>query len=229
MSTLSINNTVKIIRSKNPESLWEILKSDVVLVIWERSPISFIKPALQALLQTKHPLRIDFQSDDWATFEENLLQHLPFSESHIRSSIQALKLDIVNLASRFTAISGHQHLRVRFERVENDGCALFHVDTLPLRLVCTYSGPGTQWVEEEHVCRGQLGLRGRTLEEANLAIVPDPNSIRTCPAWHVLIFKGRLWKGHGYFDGLVHRSAPVRHPNDFRLRLTIDFAETCTC
>jgi Protein of unknown function (DUF1826) len=34
--------------------------------------------------------------------------------------------------------------RVRLTKVADDGCAAFHVDGLPLRVLCTYAGKGGQ-------------------------------------------------------------------------------------
>lgn len=229
MPALLSRSASSCIGASNPETLWEIRDPGVLLAIWERGAVAEIEPVLHALLQAKRPVRLDCASGAWQEFEGGLQRHLRTSGPRMQDAIRALTADVVDLAGRFSAISGREHLRIRFERVEDDGCALFHVDTLPMRMLCTYAGPGTQWVEEEDVCRDQLGSRGRSLDEANAAIVPDPDRIHTVPAWHVLIFKGRLWEGHGYSDGLVHRSAPVRHPRDFRLRLTIDFADSCTC
>lgn len=83
------------------------------------------------------------------------------------------------------------HSRVRLERVEDDGCALFHADT-------------------------------------RCAIVIDPTQIRSAPAWHVAVFKGRAWPG-AEDNALIHRSAPVSHRGEHRLRLCIDLSDACAC
>jgi hypothetical protein len=217
------------VSASSPEVLSRINSPETLLAVWERSPNQALELALSALLATAIPLRLDLESGQLARFREGLLRHLGRSAWKLEQSIEALTDDVAELTKRFSDLSGREHLRIRFERVEDDGCALFHVDTLPMRMLCTYAGPGTQWVEEDHVRRDQLGARGRSLSEANAAIVPDAQQIRTVPAWHVLVFKGRLWEGHGFSDGLVHRSAPVDGPGDYRLRLTIDFSESCTC
>lgn len=172
---------------------------------------------------------MDVHSSGSSALRRSFGAHFPNAKQEVRASFSALVEDFEILAAKFSAISRREHLRLRFERVEDDGCALFHVDTLPMRMLCTYAGPGTQWLEEDNVRRDQLGSKGRGIDETNAAIVIDPDKIHTEPAWNVIVFKGRLWDGHGYSDGLVHRSAPVRHPKDHRLRLTIDFADSCDC
>ena len=221
--------TRKTISSKSPSSLSRILAEGVLLARWERTALAGAEPGLKALRLARGPVAITTTSRQPADFHHQLCTLVPTAGPQERDSLRILAEDACELATIFAHISGREHLRLRLERVEDDGCALFHVDTLPLRMVCTYSGPGTQWLEEDNVRRDQLGARGRSLEEANAAIVVDPAKIQTAPAWHVLLFKGRLWEGHGYYDGLVHRSAPVRHPRDHRLRLTVDYSNSCSC
>ncbi len=219
---------VQVIRSSGFAGLRRIAQAPAQLAIWERAEIPAIMPALDALLGAGAAVQMDLQNPAHSEIVRSLTSTLLDSAAPTEA-FAALAADFLQLANEFRTITGRQHFRLRFERVEDDGCALFHVDTLPMRMLCTYAGPGTQWLEENNVRREQLGSRGRDLEAANAAIVIDPERIRTEPAWHVLVFKGRLWDGHGYSDGLVHRSAPVRHSRDYRLRLTIDFSESCAC
>jgi hypothetical protein len=129
--------------------------------------------------------------------------------------------DIVALGALFANAADCVQVRVRLCKVADHGCAAFHVDTLPARLLCTYAGRGMQWADEPHVRRAELGLRGRSAEAANAAIVPDAAEIRTMPTGAVAIFKGRLWRG-SEGGGLVHRSYPVCCGDHARLRLVID-------
>ena len=215
--------------SPSPSVLHEILEVEVLLAVWKRASIKEIEPALQFFLSAQQPVRVDITSSELARCGQHLGEKFLDVSPEIQAACEALAEDFKDLAGKFSTISGRQHLRLRFERVEDDGCALFHVDSLPMRMLCTYAGPGTQWLEEDNVRRDQLGSRGRNLNDANAAIIVDDRKIHTESAWHVLIFKGRLWESYGYSEGLVHRSAPVRHPRDFRLRLTIDFSDTCAC
>ncbi len=209
--------------------LFRILDSEILLTIWERLPLVDLQPALGALLRSTESMRLDVPSQEIGQLARRLEFFLKNTPPTVRSSVHGLAEDMQKLTNLFAEISGRDHLRLRFERVEDDGCALFHVDTLPMRMLCTYTGPGTQWLEEDNVRRDQLGSRGRGIQQANAAIVMNPEKIHTVPSWHVLVFKGRLWEGHGFSDGLVHRSAPVRHSTDYRLRLTIDFSNSCGC
>lgn len=132
--------------------------------------------------------------------------------------------DMGVLAAEFSAVARCAAVRIRLTKVADDGCAAFHVDTLPLRLICTYAGQGTQWADETDVRRNELGMRGRSVAEANATIVPDPARIRTMPTGAVAIMKGRLWPSLLH-TGLVHRSHPVCCGEHARLRLAIDPAD----
>ena len=87
-------------------------------------------------------------------------------------------------------------VRVRLAVVRDAACAAFHVDTLRVRLLCTYHGEGMQWADEPDVNRSELGLRGRSIAETNTAIVPEPGQIETVSAGAVALFKGLLWPGN---------------------------------
>ncbi len=105
-------------------------------------------------------------------------------------------------------------LRVRIERVEDDGCRLFHVDRVALRLICTWLGTGTQWLPEGAFHRGGLGCGCNDH-------VQDWSALREVAREHVAVMKGEGYPGNAG-HGLVHRSPPATraHP---RVLLAIDF------
>lgn len=142
------------------------------------------------------------------------------------ASLRSLAGDITHLSGLFSEIAKTIHPRVRLERVEDDGCAIFHADSLKIRLLCTYTGAGTEWLENTNVRRHELGSRGRSIRETNTAIVIHPANIRHIPAWHAAVFTGRGREGT---PALIHRSAPVSTSNDHRLRLCIDLPGDCGC
>jgi hypothetical protein len=136
--------------------------------------------------------------------------------------------DITHLSQQYTKLTGAVHPRVRLDRVEDGGCVLFHEDRMELRILCTYAGPGMQWVANADIDRAQLGLQGRTPAQANAAMVRDPNRIRSVPTGHVAAFKGALHPQNNV-GALIHRSAPVSGLNEYRIRLTIDDTSECGC
>jgi len=207
-----------------PEIFDAIHEEGVNLAVWERLPDRRTFDAVEALMDTKSQVRLDVSAPGKATLEALLLSLV--ASNTPRQSVFALASDIFNLSRLFGNVAGLAHPRVRLERVSDDGCALFHADTLSVRMLCTYAGAGTEWLENNNIRRGQLGIQGRSIAEANAAIVQDPASIRRIPRSHVAILTGRLWPG-GEENALVHRSAPVSTPKASRLRLCVDSA--CDC
>lgn len=193
--------------------LEEIRRPDVNLAIWLRSepPVSAIARFLEG-----EPVRVDVPRPTAETLRTALGP----------KSDRGLCADILRLTRIFGRIAGTEHPRVRLERVEDDGCALFHADSLRLRMLCTYAGEGTEWLGNDNVHWNELGLRGRTIEEANAAIVRDFGAVRSLPSRAVAIFSGR---GRPETPPLIHRSAPVRANGGVRLRLCIDLPTACAC
>jgi len=129
----------------------------------------------------------------------------------------ALARDIAMLANLYAGIVGKHGIRIRLERIDSDSCKKFHADWVGIRLLCTYAGPGTQWLPNEAVDRTLLG-RG-----SNEEICLDPGRIQSLPRYAVGLFKGEAWarnKGHG----IVHRSPPISRSRKTRLLLCVDTA-----
>lgn len=92
-------------------------------------------------------------------------------------------------------------------------CPRFHVDRVPVRLLCTYQGTGTEWLPETQVIRGN---RPGPLPDQQV----DDVSVERLATGAIGLLKGEAWEGNEG-RGLVHRSpAPDRHP---RLVLTLDW------
>ncbi len=113
--------------------------------------------------------------------------------------------DITFLGRLFVEMTRAQVLHVRLEGVDDDCCSKFHADNVSFRLVCTYRGPGTEWLRTcdvgtdapiQHLERGEVAiLRG------SRAATPER------PA-------------------LLHRSPPICGKDVKRLFLAIDDART---
>jgi FAD/FMN-containing dehydrogenase len=120
--------------------------------------------------------------------------------------------------------------RFRFElrRIDDDGCCKFHVDHHAARLLFTYVGAGTQWVEDGFVDRAVVGDPPIDVDLANAAIVRDLDAIRTVPAGEVMVMAGT-----GLPDvrvpPTVHRSPPTEAspPPHRRFVLTITALAGC--
>jgi len=81
---------------------------------------------------------------------------------------QALVNDIAFIVAVYGDLLGYQRVAVRLEVIRRAMCPRFHVDRTGIRLLCTYRGPGTEWLEEGQADRirmghGAGGMDGRTL------------------------------------------------------------------
>jgi hypothetical protein len=92
-------------------------------------------------------------------------------------------------------------------------CPRFHVDHVPVRLITTYAGVGSQWLME-----GVMDRRRLAQPEAEPA---DASLIQQMRSGDVALLKGEKWQGNeGY--GLIHRS-PQLAPGERRLILSLDW------
>ena len=74
------------------------------------------------------------------------------------------------------------------------GCKRYHVDQVPLRLLVTYSGQGTEWLPDEAADRKAFSLGA-----PNEKILIDKAARQFIEPWHVAIFRGGL-------DGVLHKT-----------------------
>jgi hypothetical protein len=132
-----------------------------------------------------------------------------------RSAGTGIGADIRNLLRVYADLTGVRRVHLRFDRVGEQTCPKFHVDALGTRLICTYRGPGTEWIEDRAVYRGALAVDGR----GNADIVVDPAAIHRLRPWDVALLLGG--RSGGQRIGIVHRSPPVS-PGQERWLLRID-------
>jgi hypothetical protein len=96
------------------------------------------------------------------------------------------------------AQSGFVPRSLRFEKIVDDGCRLFHADRVAARALCTYLGEGTEVLPASAADRGLMG-------HGDNRHVRDPEAIQRTPVGAVLLMRGDL-SAHG--PGVLHRSPP---------------------
>lgn len=122
--------------------------------------------------------------------------------------------DIVHYVEQFFSLTESKKIRVQVEVVKNDMCRLFHVDHIRQRFLCTYIGPGTEWLDHDNVRREGLG------KGCNDGIVKDYSKVRKAKPFEALILKGLLYGEHDL--AVPHRSPPVEKDFKTRVLLKID-------
>lgn len=128
--------------------------------------------------------------------------------------------DIRRLLQLFKKLTGARLFRLRLATVNTNMCRRFHTDINSLRMLCTYSGPGTLWLEEDNVNREALNSCGD-----NECIVLDESKIQQANAGSVVVLKGALYSDEG-IKAIVHRSPTIEESDEKRLLLRIDTHES---
>ncbi|WP_430459548.1 DUF1826 domain-containing protein [Thalassolituus sp. LLYu03] len=125
---------------------------------------------------------------------------------------QAFIQALLTLCEAFSTLFDSKNVALRIVRLQSAMCPKFHVDRIPVRLICTFAGPATQWLTDDNCDRSQLGGRGDACR--------DWQFIRQLTAGDVALMKGDGWEGNEGC-GLVHRSPDVKD-GERRLVLTLD-------
>jgi len=170
---------------------------------------NYIDNVLEEMTSFTHIFNGGIDSD---TLYNLLVQHLP--DGPIADEKRILIDDILRLATLFEATTKSGKIKLQLEIVTTDMCRLFHADYYRQRLLCTYLGPGTEWLNHSNVNRHALG-KGR-----NNNIVKDETAINRANTFDVLILKGQNY-GEGEL-AVVHRSPPIMRHNKTRVLLKID-------
>ena len=118
--------------------------------------------------------------------------------------------DVAWLVRAFSSLVEARRIGLRLRILDKAMCPRFHVDHVPLRLITTYAGVGSEWLREHAIPRHRLG-------DPRVA----PQGIERLLAGEVALFKGERWEGNEG-AGIIHRSPQVA-PGERRLILTLDW------
>jgi len=132
-----------------------------------------------------------------------------------------LRRDLEGLAARYAALLGAPTVLGTLAVVSDDMCRKFHVDRVGIRAVCTYAGPGTEWVPEHAVLRAGLDPEAEVLASGSRAVVPNAAEVRTLEVGWVGLLKGSEWPGNAW-HGVVHRSPPIASAGLRRVLFKLD-------
>ncbi len=126
--------------------------------------------------------------------------------------------DVAFLAEIYRDLTGYDELGIRLTTSNEPMCPRFHVDRVTLRLLCTYLGPGTEWLSHADVDRSKLGPGANGQPDCNSGLIRPGAAIRRMNAFDVGLLKGSAWQGCEK-RGAVHRSPGT---SGKRLVLSID-------
>lgn len=194
-----------IVICNSAEALSAITHRDIELVIWRRAVPTGFRRWIEGMDPAYWPdLRIASQ---YQNLKRTLQPHLDSSGMPADDMRDFLIEDIERLASIYSSVTGEDLVDVRLERVQDDACSKFHRDCVQARLLTTYCGPATEWVQPAHA---QQALNEQKQYRGPLEHL-EP--------FDVAIFKGSC-AGPG--SGIVHRSPPISGTGHTRLLLCLN-------
>ena len=190
--------------SGSADGLTQILDDQCNLAIWERPTLAGVAALLEGA-----PADVRFETS-LAALQARLrteLRKAGFAAEAVQSQLID---DVSQLAAAFGSIARLDALEIRLEVVTTDSCRKFHADYVRARLITTYCGAGTQWLDNDDAALVQQGL--------------EPRHIHALTEGDVGIFKGKLATS----APIIHRSPPIAGTGEKRLLLVINPAEDMT-
>ncbi|TAD71334.1 MAG: DUF1826 domain-containing protein [Sphingomonadales bacterium] len=183
-----------------PEVLGAIQDDDCNLAIWQRVPFANFVPLVEG-----DPQDLRFTCDV-ATLPALLAKGLAHGGYGGDAALhRALIDDAAQLARLFCAAMGLVTFELRLEVVRTDSCRKFHADYVSARLITTYVGEGTDWLDDADAQRVAAGAA--------------PLRLNRLSPFDVGLFKGKLATDRP----AIHRSPPIAETvGDARLLLVLN-------
>jgi hypothetical protein len=203
---------IRQVQGDTPAILSQVLEDDVNMAVWQRQLPAHIADFGALLLSLNEPLAealiLEIADDD----AEPNLQGFASAYADL-AGYEGFVADVSWLISAYACLLGAKRVGVRLRVLDKAMCPRFHVDHVPMRLITTYAGIGSQWLREGAMDRNQLG--------DPQAEPRDALKIRQINGGDVALLKGERWIGNEG-QGLVHRSPQLKR-DERRLLLSLDW------
>ncbi|MBC3373077.1 DUF1826 domain-containing protein [Pseudomonas sp. SWRI92] len=203
---------VRQVHGHTPLTLAQILDDDINLAVWQRQLPAHISDFAAMVVSMNQSVAESMVLDMPDEDTQPTLHGLAAGFSDLQG-YEGFVADVAWLVSAFSCLLGARRVGVRLRALDSAMCPRFHVDHVPVRLITTYVGVGSQWLMEGGMDRRRLGQPD--------AEPDDPEMIQQMCSGEVALLKGEKWHGNEGF-GLIHRS-PQPTPGDRRLILSLDW------
>ncbi len=200
------------IASEQIDVFGEVLRDEVNLALWQRQLPPQISDFANALLAQGEPLSQSMVLELVSPESEPNLSGLVDGYSDLPGQAAFLQ-DVSWLVSAFACLFDAKRIGLRLRILDKAMCPRFHVDHVPVRLITSYAGVGSEWLAEGVMARRRLGDPAAEPSDSSL--------IQRAEAGHVLLAKGEKWTSNEG-GGLIHRS-PQPPAGERRLLLTLDW------
>ena len=181
-----------------PDILTAIRAPDCNLAIWHRAPLADF-----AALTTGMPTDLRFETTP-GDVHDALLAALAEHGFAAPALHPVLAADVSVIAGLYCAALDLARFELRLEVVRTDSCRKFHADYVTARLITTYAGEGTDWLDQADAARVAAGQEPRRINRLN--------------AFDVGLFKGKL----ATETPAIHRSPPIVATGGARLLLVLN-------
>ncbi|WP_156489015.1 DUF1826 domain-containing protein [Marinomonas gallaica] len=193
-----------------------IYRDDVNLMVWQRQLDSDTEKAVFKVLSAGKSFSLN-QIVSPENVSDALARGLPSIDGR-----DALIRDIALLVDAYCCLFDLNTAGLRLTQVDRAMCPRFHVDQVPCRLITTYAGPATQWLDEQSLNRQKLGRGNNGQPDSHSGLVRAEADVQQISVGDVALLKGERWEGNEG-RGAVHRSPSVE-AGQMRLLMTLDMA-----
>ena len=195
-----------------PDILARINEPDVNICVWQRPSIDKIERELVSLAPRDLPdVRCHCNLNKFDAAVTRLMANQGLSTDLFKH----WREDLLNIARIYFPLTRGRRVTMRLETTDQDGCPRFHTDRTHLRLLCTYLGPGTEWLRNDQADR-EAQLAGAPNSE--ILLTYKPSQLRR---FWVGLLKGSAFPGNSR-NGLIHRSPPSQGPGVNRVLFCLD-------
>lgn len=202
MSTLIAEASIARI-SNDAKTLQTVRDTGVSIALWERElPVSITRLSLADVGN----IQFTTNARDLRTALNRALDDAGYDKSSDRGVLAG---DVKTLADHFLKAIQARSVEIRMEKITTDACRKFHADYVTARLITTYQGQGTQWLDSD-------GLDSDGAADCDCG---DPHNIQQMRTGDVALFKGRLWSKD---SPAIHRSPPIAGTGEERLVLVMN-------
>ncbi len=200
-------------KGASPLILSDIFSNNVSVTVWHRKIDTTISQYFDKAFESLGlGVRGVFSMD---SLKQELSNTLPEYEGK-RESID----DIYLLSDMLTCLFDCDTVGLRIAPLTTAMCPSFHVDNIPVRLVNTYLGSGTQWLPLECLHEHPPSDENGVIAKTNFGLHYNKQHIQQMNTFDVGLLKGKAW--HKQNDiAAVHRSCQLAE-NEKRVLLTLD-------
>jgi hypothetical protein len=208
--------TLSSMTGTQPDMLASIYQENLNIAIWQRGLLPALNEAVNDILQASQSLQITCTVGLDNCFE-TLFKALGRTES-----AKVLAQDIHFLVDMYSCLFDLDRVGLRIAKLDHAMCPKFHVDRVPVRLVTTYHGAGSDWLPNTLADRTKLGVASVGIPDEESGVYQHTSDIQRVAAGDVVLLKGESWIGNEG-NGIVHRSPSVTNGAS-RLVVTFDFS-----